>query len=129
MRRIAAILLALGMLVVTASPAVAEDHGSWSNNCVSGRACMWRTDCFGPTGEVKSSPTRDSNFTNDYFASGTTLNNHIICGDNNFNTISIRVYTGLNYGGSASVCFGPGIAVGSYNNTGGEPGLTSFKGC
>lgn len=104
------------------------DNGSWSVDCDPGEACFYRSICW--TGSVVlASPVRDSNFYNDYFGTGTVLNDHAICGRNNFLTISIRLYTSANYGPSASTCFGPGIAVGPYQNQGQYAGLSSFKGC
>lgn len=128
--RIRALLIGAFVIVGAVSPggvAHAADNGSWSVDCNAGEACFYRTACG--SGTVLASPARDSNFTNDYFGTGTVLNNHATCGKNNFSTINIRLYTGASYGGDLSICFGPGNAVGGYNNAGGEPGLSSFKSC
>ena len=124
-----AVIAATIAAVVGASwlPASAAE-GNWTGGCFSGRICMWNGN-YGASSVVSSS-VNDSNFSGDFFASGTSLNDHVKIVRNNGgpDVFDARAFTNPSYGGNASICIPDGVIVGPYAIGSGN-GVSSFTWC
>lgn len=134
MRRVVGIPLRISLgiatmavgLVAIATPAVA-DEGSWYENtyCLAPAACFWR-GAINATPEL-SSPSRDSDFSNDYYLEGYGLNDGVKVYGNSFATIKVQAFINKNYN-DPTYCIVQGQYAGPYPIQQ-SAGISSFKSC
>lgn len=121
-----AVGLAAGALGAVAGPASAEDRGAFGGSCDPGQGCFW--EGYRYQSAVLGSRTRDSYFSNNYYAnvSSRTLNDRALEWNNTFSTLYIQSFLDSNYV-RPTFCLPPGYAAGPYPFD--RDGLSSFKSC
>ena len=129
-RSFTGIVVGLAFLAFSSSTAFAADYGNWDGNYCGdrGEGCFWNGAIS--ASRMTSSNERDSNFNNNYFGGGTSLqlNDRVKYMDNRFTTLKLRAYHNADYI-TASTCIGGGVSIGPYVNDGSNAGLPSFKSC
>jgi hypothetical protein len=130
-RGLVIVLFLGGSVLFRPVSAEAVDNGAWQQGCATGKVCFPNntTSCTGTAGLRMASAIRDSNFSNDFYSNGGTLNDNAGCMWNR-TSISVRAYAGADYNTSlgSTACLVAGNSVGPFTK-GTAAGMSSFKSC